>query len=118
MIPTYNKFSAKKTEVDGIVFASKREAARYQELKLMQKGGFIKNLQVQVPFMLNVNGKTIGKYVADFTYDEPRDDGYKWVNNGHYDRSIVEDCKGMRTPMYRWKKKHVEAQYGIKIKET
>jgi hypothetical protein len=31
---------------------------------------------------------------------------------------VVEDVKGMRTPMYRWKKKHVEAQYGITITEV
>jgi hypothetical protein len=26
--------------------------------------------------------------------------------------------KGFKTPLYRWKKKHVEAQYGITIREV
>jgi hypothetical protein len=30
---------------------------------------------------------------------------------------VVEDVKGFKTELYRWKKKHVEAQYGIEIVE-
>lgn len=30
---------------------------------------------------------------------------------------VVEDVKGFKTPLYKWKKKHVEAQYGITIRE-
>ena len=52
-----------------------------------------------------VSGITIGHYVADFEYLEG-------------DVRIVEDVKGMKTPLYRWKKKHFEAQYGLKIRET
>jgi len=58
-----------------------------------------------VPFSLEVAGETIGKYVADFTYNED-------------DQEIVEDSKGFATPLYKWKKRHVEVQYKIKIKET
>ena len=55
--------------------------------------------------MLEVAGAQIGKYVADFVYIEN-------------DEEVIEDSKGYRTPLYRWKKKHVEAQYKRKIKET
>jgi hypothetical protein len=53
---------------------------------------------------------TIGKYVADFKYfrlDAPTG----WV---------IEDVKSpaTRTALYRWKKKHTECQYGIKITEV
>lgn len=34
-----NKYNNKKVEVDGIIFDSKREAERYQELSLLEKQG-------------------------------------------------------------------------------
>ena len=40
-----SKYRAVKTEVDGITFDSKREAARYMELMLMQRAGEIKRLE-------------------------------------------------------------------------
>ena len=91
--------------LDGHNFDSLREARRYRDLKLLERAGRIHSLRLQVPFALDVAGETIGKYVADFTYHEG-------------DQEIVEDSKGFATPLYRWKKKHVEAQYKIKIKET
>jgi hypothetical protein len=33
-------------------------------------------------------------------------------------RDVVEDVKGLPTPVYKLKKKLVEAQYGIQIRET
>ena len=41
---SYRKYNARKTVVDGIKFDSKKEAARYSELKLMEKAGEIYNL--------------------------------------------------------------------------
>ena len=38
------KYGNKKTVVDGITFASKKEARRYGELILLQKGGLISRL--------------------------------------------------------------------------
>lgn len=101
----YSKYRAVPTFVDGIRFASKKEAKRYQELKLLEKAGEISDLSLQHSFLLSVGDTIIGKYVADFVYKE----------NG---KSIIEDTKGVRTPVYKWKKKHFEAQMGIKIKET
>ncbi len=119
-----HKYGAVRTEVDGHTFESKAEANRYAELKMLEKAGKIEGLELQPQFPLRVllttgtlkgAGKamageypTIGKYVADFKYyrlEAPCD----WV---------VEDVKGFKTELYRWKKRHVEAQYGIHITEV
>lgn len=113
-----HKFNAVRTEVDGYQFASKAEAKRYVELKMLQKAGELSGLTLQPAFELSVDnadypnnafGRTIviGKYVADFLY-------YK---KGKGRDPVIEDVKGMKTDLYRWKKKHVEAQYGITITE-
>lgn len=104
--------------VDGILFDSLKEARRYSELKLWQKSGGIRNLITQPCFPLLVpNGikrpAVIGEYRADFSYDECDH------ANGHVGwKQVVEDVKGFKTPLYRWKKKHVEAQFGITIREV
>lgn len=60
----------------------------------------------QVPFQVVLNGIKICKYIADFkvTYADGRVE--------------IVDVKGVRTDVYRLKKKLVEAQYGIKIIEV
>jgi len=100
-----NKYGAKKTVVDGITFDSKREAARYKQLRVMERAGHIHDLRLQVSLPLNVNDVKLGKYIADFVYTE---DGCE----------IVEDVKGVRTAVYRLKKKLVRALYGVEIRET
>ncbi len=49
-------------------YASKREASRAQELRLLEKAGKIHNLREQVPFELipKQDGERARKYVADF----------------------------------------------------
>ena len=106
------KYNARKTTVDNIVFASKREAARYVELKLLQRAKRIADLECQPQFPIVVNGQTVAKYVADFQYRELAWD-FEIVEN-----LVVEDVKGMKTPVYRLKKNLVEAQYGIQIREV
>lgn len=102
----YSKYRSKPTFVDGIRFHSIKEAKRYKDLKILERAGIIHFLKLQHPFFLQVNNQNIGKYVADFTYHE---DG----------KFVVEDVKGMKggTPLYRWKRRHLELQYGIKIRE-
>ncbi len=102
-----HKYRAKRTTVDGIVFASKKEAKRYGELKLLEKSGKISNLRLQPVFPMWVKGCNVGTYKADFQYF-----------CAHHCREIVEDVKGYRTPVYRLKKKIVEALYGIEIQEV
>ena len=49
-----NKYGARRTQVDGIWFDSQKEAARYQELKLLQSIGLIDELELQPVFPLHV----------------------------------------------------------------
>lgn len=100
-----NKFRAVKTDTEDGRFDSKMELRRWYVLKDLEKAGEISGLLRQVSFTLNVNGRKLGKYVADFTYTR---DG----------KEVVEDVKGVLTPLYRWKKKHLKAEYGISILET
>lgn len=108
-----NKYRAKKTEVDGIVFDSKKEARRYQELKLFEKAGVIKDLERQVKFVLipaqRINGKVAERecsYIADFVYKDKEGN------------TIVEDTKGFRTADYIIKRKLMLYVHGIKIVEV
>ena len=101
-----SKYKAVKTEVDGITFDSKREAARYMELVLLERAGEISRLELQPSFECIIDGKKICTYKADFRYFTAKE-------------CVVEDVKGVKTPVYRLKKKLVEALYpGVKIKEV
>lgn len=121
-----NKYYNKKCEINGIVFDSRKEARRYQELLLLQRAGVIKSLQRQVKYVLipaqyesferyGKNGQelTPGKklierecaYVADFVYVE---DG----------KTVIEDTKGMKTKDYIIKRKLMLYTHGIRIREV
>lgn len=102
-----HKYSAKPTVVDGIRFASKREAKRYGELKLLEKLGEIEDLELQPKFVLEVNGILICTYVGDFSYFDKSSE-----------QEIVEDAKGVKTPEYRLKKKLMKAVWDIEILEV
>jgi hypothetical protein len=109
VIKRQHKYRAKPTVVDGVRFASQKEARRYQELKVLERAKEIADLSLQPTFDLAAAGDweiKVGEYRGDFRYWDKR--ACAW---------IVEDVKGFKTPLYRWKKKHVEAQYGITIKE-
>lgn len=117
-VQTDAKGKAERT-VDGILFASKREAKRYAELKLLERAGEIHRLGLQPGFPLAVHRPghvlptKIGEYRGDFVYCECRRGATcEWT------RQVVEDVKGFQTPLYKWKKRHVEAQYGIEIREV
>lgn len=99
------KYHAVPTTVDGIRFASKKEAARYIDLKLLQIAGKIYNLELQPRYPLKIEGVLVSTYVADFSY----------TTNGKF---VLEDVKGKPTPVYKLKKKLVKALYGIEILET
>jgi hypothetical protein len=107
-----SKYGNRKKVIDGIEFASTREALRYQDLALMQRAGTIRKLCRQVPYPIYIKGKKICEWLADFVYQEPLDSATdQW-------RTVVEDSKGCKTPVYRLKKKMVEAEYGIHIFES
>lgn len=102
-----SKYRSKRTTVDGITFASKAEARRYGELKLLERAGKIQGLELQPRFDLVVMGRKVARYVADFAYTE-RATG----------KPVLEDVKGMKTPVYRLKAKLMQALYGITISEV
>ena len=109
-----NKYNAIKTTIDGITFDSKAESRRYSELKLLERVGDIKDLELQPQFQIAINGVKVCTYKSDFQYFEKltqTDDETAWVN-------IVEDVKGMKTPVYRLKKKLMKAVHNIEIRET
>lgn len=96
-----NKYRNVRTTVDGIPFASKKEANRYCELMTLVKAGEVLYFLRQVPFHLP--GEV--KYLCDFLVI------WKDGNVG------IEDVKGKRTPSYIMKKKQVEFLYPVKITE-
>lgn len=103
-----SKYHNKKIIVDGHKFDSIKEADRYCELKLLQKAKVITQLELQPRFTLQpvfaCDGNSYRKieYIADFSYYE----------NG---KRIVEDVKGMKTEVYKIKKKLFLYQYGDQL---
>lgn len=123
------KYNATKVTIDGITFDSRREAKRYQELKLLERAGEIRDLELQKEFELIPNqyaadttttlkngkekvvkGKLLERkcvYRADFTYAD--------VKSGE---TVVEDAKGFHTKEYTIKRKLMLYVHGIKILEV
>lgn len=131
------KLGNKKCVVDGIEFDSRREAARYRELKLLERAGKITDLCLQVRYELipaafeevptgevYKRGERKGEpkykrvcvehgvdYIADFVYLE---DG----------NTVVEDAKGYRDPesatykVFVLKRKLMLYLHGIRVKEV
>src|SRR3989304_5767939 len=97
-----SKYRNVKTVIDGIKFDSKKEAARYQELKLLQKAGHISDLKLQQAYTIIVGDTKICRYISDFTYTD--------LNSF---KSVCEDCKGFRTQTYIIKRKLMKACFGI-----
>ena len=94
------KYRARRTEIDGIVFDSAKEARRYLDLKLLERCGEIRALELQVRYeLLPKNGRERAvHYVAVFRYEE----------NG---KLVVEDVKGVRTREYILKRKMFKYRY-------
>ena len=102
-----SKYNAIRTAIDGITFASRKEASRYCELKMLAALHHISDLRLQVPYeLIPKHGKMrANKYIADFVYTE----------NG---TEVVEDVKGMKTQVYTLKKRMMLEKYGIAIQEV
>lgn len=102
-----HKYNAKRTTIDGITFDSKAEARRYTQLKLLERAGTIRELELQPKFELQQkyqsgSGKNIRGifYVADFLYID--------TETG---KTVIEDVKGRKTAVYNLKKKIFEKLY-------
>lgn len=118
------KYGNRKIEIDGIKFDSVKEANRYNELKLIERAGKIKDLQMQVKFTLipplyetvgitekgKVKNRLVERecsYKADFVYTD--------LETGE---TIVEDTKGFKTKDYIIKRKLMFWIHNIKIREV
>ena len=109
-----NKHGNVKVEVDGIVFASRREGGRYLHLKMLERAGVISDLRLQVPFelqpavVLDGRKKSALRYIADFTYWQ---DGVQ----------RIEDSKSphlRKHPVFRMKKHLMLSVLGLEIQEV
>ena len=121
---TGKKYGNRKSEVDGQIFDSRKEARRFYELQLLQQAGTIRNLETQKRFQLIPTqrepdtqgprggvkpGKVIERavdYIADFYYID--------AETGE---EVVEDTKGVRTTEYIIKRKLMLYVHHIKIRE-
>ena len=103
-----SKYGNRRITVGGETFDSQREYQRWCELKLLERAGRISGLQRQVSFELIPKqvGERACNYVADFVYRDA--DG----------TMVVEDAKGMKTDVYKIKKKLMLYVHGIQIKES
>lgn len=86
-------------------FDSKKEWRRSNELALLEQAGAISGVVHHPRFRIEICGIHVCDYEADFRYTE----------NG---KLVIEDVKGVRTDVYRIKKKLMKAVHGIEIVET
>jgi len=109
--PSRNKYGAKKTQVGGVKFDSKKEALRWMELQMLEKAGEISDLQRQVKVQLmgqyapiyTRTGRKM-KLTFDFSYTE---DGVP----------VYEESKGYPTRDYEVRVAVARAM-GLEIRET
>lgn len=112
-----NKYKVAPKEertLNGIVFASKKEMRRYQELLLLEKAGSIRWLKLQPVFefylKITSNGtdipndhiSTTVKYIGDFQYVE---------HTKEENKLVVEDVKGVETKEFKRKKRWMKKLY-------
>lgn len=103
-----NKYHASRMTIDGHTFDSRAEAEHYASLKLLEQAGVIHNLKLQPRFELQSAFVYQGhkerkiEYVADFQYEQ----------NGEV---VVEDVKGMKTDVYKLKRKLFLYRYGNEV---
>ena len=102
------KYNNTKIRVDGRLFDSKAEAARWQELQLLERAGEITELERQVEYELihKQKGERAVKYIADFRYVD------------HEGKTVVEDTKGVKTPVWIIKRKLMLRVHGIRVREV
>lgn len=100
-----NKYRARRTGG----YASRKEARRAAELRLMERAGLVSDIREQVPFTLipAQEGERPCRYVADFVYTD--------TATG---RTVVEDTKGVRTKEYVIKRKLMLWVHGVRIREV
>lgn len=88
--------------IDGIKFASQREATLFFQYATLQKAGKITQLEPHPIYRIVVNGVKIGRYTPDFQFREP--DGRLRVID-------VKSPQTAKTAAFRLRKRLVEALY-------
>ncbi len=107
-----SKYQNKKTEYNGIIFDSRKEAKRYWELEMMQKAGEISDLQRQVRYEIIPKTALFKEsvYIADFIYRDKKGN------------QIAEDVKGCRKgtayEIFKLKKKLMYITHRIFVVEV
>ena len=97
----YGKYNARKTEYNGVVYDSGREARHAADLDLLAKAGEIRKIERQVPFSFEMYGKKICRYIPDFRIT-------------HKDGTIeYQDVKGHQTRDFRIKWKMFTAYIAV-----
>lgn len=113
MMKCRSKYNARKIVLDGHAFDSKKEAARYAELSLLERAGEISGLKTQVKFELlpKQEGERACTYVADFAYTDAKTG-----------ERVVEDVKGYKKgqayAVFTIKRKMMLFFHGIRIREV
>ena len=100
--PKPNKYHNHPTTVDGIRFASKREARYYEQLKIRQQLGEVSYFLRQVAIHLPGGTRLVVDFQVHFTDPELKPD--------------YVDAKGRETPAFRIKKREIEHHYPIQIR--
>lgn len=106
---TRSKYGNKHVKIGGHSFDSKKEAERFGLNKIRVKAKDLIRFDIHVRFPLIVNKILVCTYEADFVEYKP--DGTKDIVDVKSDATRV-------IPLYKVKKKLMEACYGIKIKEV
>lgn len=108
------KYRNRACQIGAEKYRSQREAGRHQELLLLQRAGEIAGLVREVPFVLapgvRIDGEKRARPALRFFAD--------YVYSTKEGRTVVEDAKGMATPVYRLKKHLMATVHGIHVKEV
>ena len=106
-----NKYGAKKAQRGPITFDSQKEAARYDQLVLLERAGEIRGLRLQPEFTLQEAFTTpSGEKIRAIRQKIVEGIDTRWA-------PVVEDVKGYRTKEYEIKKK-LMAGAGVRVREV
>lgn len=101
-----NKFKAKRTTIDGITYHSKREGKVCNDLRLLEKAGHIRDLELQPKFEFVVNDIKVGTYAADARY---------FCSKGWLHVIDVKSPATAKLEAFRLKRNLMKAIYGIDV---
>ena len=102
-----NKYNARHTGIDGITYHSAREAKICHELRLAERAGHIKDLELQPKYDFVIDGVEIGTYTADARYFDLRK-GF----HGYHVIDVKSEATAERAD-FKMKMKLMQAVHGI-----